>query len=227
MANTRTEQENMESLRSVSKYRWGFNAGINIHYKWSHLHMIREMLCQVNELENFKRTCFGHVMDVKADKSLFCFSFMHYLMLRRINKPDATEVELWFAIGKTKARFSKREFCLVTGLKFGPLSTFIVNPFEALPRGIRLRYWGLRKEVKIQQVLDTFKEGQFQQEGDGSKMALILIATNSLVENMDEWYAFPWGTYVWSLTVDYLPRGFEPPTAGEADKKHYHFYGFI
>ncbi|EOX99492.1 Uncharacterized protein TCM_008174 [Theobroma cacao] len=105
------------------------------------------MLCQVNELENFKRTCFGHMMDVEADKSLFCASLVHNLMLRRINEPDATEAELWFAIGKMKACFSKREFCLVTGLKFGPLLAFIVNPYEALPRGIHLRYWGLEKET--------------------------------------------------------------------------------
>ncbi|EOY09701.1 Uncharacterized protein TCM_025091 [Theobroma cacao] len=108
IASTRTEQENVESLLYVSRHRWGFNAGINIYCKWSHLHVIREMLCQVNELENFKRTCFGHIMDVEAENSLFCTSFVHNLMLRRINKPDA-------------------------------------------------------KEVKIQQVFDTFKGGQFQQ----------------------------------------------------------------
>ncbi|EOY03719.1 Uncharacterized protein TCM_018838 [Theobroma cacao] len=130
MASIGTEQENMESLFCVPRHWWGFNAGINIHCKWSHLHVICEMLCQVNEIESFKRTCFGHMMDVEADKSLFYASLMHNLMLHRINEPDATEVELWFAIGKTKARISKREFYLVTGLKFVPYRLSLSIPMR-------------------------------------------------------------------------------------------------
>ncbi|EOY16789.1 Uncharacterized protein TCM_035669 [Theobroma cacao] len=154
MANTGIEQENVESLLCVPRHRWGFNTGINIHCKRSHLHVIREMLCQVNELESFKRTCFGHMMDVEAYKSLFCASLVHNLMLHRINELNATEVELWLAIRKTKARFSNREFYLVTGLKFGPLLAHIVNPYEAFPGGIHLRYWGLGKELWAVRMLE-------------------------------------------------------------------------
>ncbi|EOY09215.1 Uncharacterized protein TCM_024624 [Theobroma cacao] len=57
-------------------------------------------------------------------------------------------------------------------------------------------------------------------------MALILIANNillgqdyrrrvmpwllSLVENIDAWNVFPWGHYVWKLTLDYLLKGNKP-----------------
>ncbi|EOY32168.1 Uncharacterized protein TCM_039749 [Theobroma cacao] len=40
----------------------------------------------------------------------------------------------------TKARFSKCEFCLVIGLKFGPMSTIISGPYEVILRGIHERY---------------------------------------------------------------------------------------
>ncbi|EOY01177.1 Uncharacterized protein TCM_011112 [Theobroma cacao] len=50
--------------------------------------------------------------------------------------------ELWFAIGNRKARFSKREFCLVTRLKFGTLLVVIVNPYKVIPGGIHKQYWG-------------------------------------------------------------------------------------
>ncbi|EOX94141.1 Uncharacterized protein TCM_003399 [Theobroma cacao] len=119
-------------------------------------------------------------MDLESEKSLFCASLVHNLMLRRINEPNAIEDELWFAIRRTKARFLKREFYLVTRLKFGALSTLIVNPYEALPGGIHLQYWGPGNEVKIQHILEMFKGGQFQQEGDTTKMALVLMATNVL-----------------------------------------------
>ncbi|EOY26141.1 Uncharacterized protein TCM_027554 [Theobroma cacao] len=43
------------------------------------------------------------------------------IIVHQINEPESQKHELWFAIRKTKAWFSKQEFYLVTGLKFDPL----------------------------------------------------------------------------------------------------------
>ncbi|KAK1591340.1 hypothetical protein Q3G72_006097 [Acer saccharum] len=53
--------------------------------------------------------------------------------------PRGSEDELWFALGKTKVRFGKREFCLCTGLKFGCLSDIPSREYEVVPDGIHAR----------------------------------------------------------------------------------------
>ncbi|EOX96527.1 Uncharacterized protein TCM_005763 [Theobroma cacao] len=98
--------------------------------------------------------------------------------------------------------------------------------------------------VKLQALLDTFREGNFQRPGDATKMALILIANNilfgqdycrwvtpwllSLVEDIDAWNVFLWGHYVWKLTLDYLLKGFEVPDLSviKETRLHYNIYGF-
>ncbi|EOY08408.1 Uncharacterized protein TCM_022821 [Theobroma cacao] len=67
VARTGTEQENVEALLCEPRDQWGFNAGINIHYKWTRLYVIREVLWKENELDMMKRTCFGNLMDVKLE----------------------------------------------------------------------------------------------------------------------------------------------------------------
>ncbi|EOY03131.1 Uncharacterized protein TCM_017658 [Theobroma cacao] len=91
MARTGKEQEDVEALFYVLSDWWDFNIGVNIHCKQTQLHVIREVLQKVNELEAMKKTCFGHLMDVKSDKSLFCANLVHNLMLSRINQPNAIE----------------------------------------------------------------------------------------------------------------------------------------
>ncbi|EOY19247.1 Uncharacterized protein TCM_044253 [Theobroma cacao] len=152
--------------------------------------------------------------------------------------------ELWFAIGKSKARLSKQEFCLITGLKFGPMLDVFKRPYEVAVDGIHARYWNGEDSVKLQALLDTFREGNFQRPGDATKMALILIANNilfgqdyrrrvtpwllSLVEDIDAWNVFPWGHYIWKLTLDYLLKGFEVPdlSVTKETRLRYNIYGF-
>ncbi|EOY31989.1 Uncharacterized protein TCM_039370 [Theobroma cacao] len=80
--------------------------------------------------------------------------------------------------------------------------------------------------------------------GDATKMALVLITNNilfgqdyrrrvtpwllSLVEDIDAWNVFPWGYYVWKLTLDYLLKGFEVPdlSVTKETRLRYNIYGF-
>ncbi|EOY18324.1 Uncharacterized protein TCM_042921 [Theobroma cacao] len=152
--------------------------------------------------------------------------------------------ELWFAIGKSKARLSKQEFCLITGLKFGPMLDVFRRPYEVAADGIHARYWNGQDSVKLQALLDTFRRSNFKRPRDATKMAFVLIANNilfgqyyrirvtpwllSLVEDIDAWNVFPWGHYVWKLTLDYLLKGFKVPdlSVTKETRLHYNIYGF-
>ena len=52
------------------------------------------------------------------------------------------QYEMWFGIGKCKTKFSKQEFCLVIGLKFGTLSSIATNKYVPVNGGIHERYFG-------------------------------------------------------------------------------------
>ncbi|EOY00023.1 Uncharacterized protein TCM_009379 [Theobroma cacao] len=74
MASTGTKQDNVEYLLYVPRHSGGSMRALTS-----------------------TGTCFGHMMDVELDKSLFYASLVHNLMLRRINEPDAIEAKLWIA----------------------------------------------------------------------------------------------------------------------------------
>ncbi|XP_017979673.1 PREDICTED: uncharacterized protein LOC18593570 [Theobroma cacao] len=237
------EYENLEASLVVTRDKWAFKVGITTHCKWSHLQYIKKTLLAVGEYNAVKATCFGMLLDVYP-QGFFCAGLLQNIMQRRITEPDAMEHEFWFAIGKIKARFSKREFCLVTGLKFGPMTDVFSRLYKLVPGGIHSRYWK-GKNVKLLTVLKRFQKGKFEQSGDATKIALVLLANNilfgqdyrrcvtlwllMLVEDIEAWNAFPWDHYVWRLTADYLLRGFEvPPVTSEKPKLfRYNLYGFV
>ncbi|EOY09843.1 Uncharacterized protein TCM_025216 [Theobroma cacao] len=118
------------------------------------------------------------------------------------------------------------------------------RPYEVAADGIHARYWNGQDNVKLQALLDTFRGGNFQLPGDATKMVLVLIANNilfgqdyrrwvtpwllSLVEDIVAWNVFPWGHYVWKLTLDYLLKGFEVPdlSVTKETRLRYNIYGF-
>ena len=65
----------------------------------------------------------------------------------------AGEYELWFGIRRSKIRFSKREFCLVTGLKFGYLSNIINEEYESVDGGIHERCFNNNPELLVKALL--------------------------------------------------------------------------
>ncbi|EOX93417.1 Uncharacterized protein TCM_002293 [Theobroma cacao] len=239
----RRQYEDLESLLIVLREKWAFNVAINTHCKWSQLHYITKTLQQKGEYDLVKHTYFGMLLDVYP-QGYFCVGLLHSIMIHRITERQSMDHELWFTIGKSKARLSKQEFCLITGLKFGSMPDVFRRLYEVAADGIHARYWNGEDSVKLQALLDTFRGGNFQRLGDESKMALVLIANNilfgqdyrrrmtpwllSLVEDIDAWNVFPWGHYVWKLTLDYLLKGFEvlDLSVTKETRLRYNIYGF-
>ncbi|EOY22973.1 Uncharacterized protein TCM_014994 [Theobroma cacao] len=237
------QYEDLDSLLIVPREKWTFNVTINTHCKWSQLHYITKTLQQKGEYDPVKRTCFGMLLDVYP-QGYFCVGLLHSIMICRITERQSMDHELWFAIGKSKARLSKQEFCLITELKFGPMLDVFRQPYEVAADGIHSRYWNGQDSVKLQALLDPFLGSNFQRPGDATKMALVLIANNvlfgqdyrrwvtpwllSLVEDIDAWNVFPLGHYIWKLTLDYLLKRFEVPdlSVTKETRLRYNIYRF-
>ena len=102
---------------------------------------------------------------------VFNTSLFHAIMAREIKVEGAGEYELWFGIGRNKIRFSKREFCLVTWLKFGYLSNVINEEYESVDGGIHKRYFNNNPELLVKALHETFMKVEFKNKKDALKMA--------------------------------------------------------
>ncbi|KAK2633772.1 hypothetical protein Ddye_028564 [Dipteronia dyeriana] len=180
-----------------------------------------EDLDYCGELEEFKKSCFGHYLDMPHYmRGLFQAQYNYNLLLRQIRFSGARDVEMWFALGKTKVRLGKTEFCLCTGLKFDELPDIFFKDYVPVKDVIRMRYFGGDGYLLLDQLLNRFLKGSFAHKGDGLKMALVLFANNilfgqdyrrqvtyllmSLVEDIRAFNSFPWGHYVFKMILHYL-----------------------
>ncbi|EOY16519.1 Uncharacterized protein TCM_035321 [Theobroma cacao] len=91
-------------------------------------------------------------------QGFFYIDLLHNIMVHRITKNGIMEHELWFFIGKSKARFSKREFCLVTRLKFGLMTDVFSRPYEVIPKGIHDKDRKGEDNLNLQQMLNRFRD---------------------------------------------------------------------
>ncbi|KAK1548823.1 hypothetical protein Q3G72_026138 [Acer saccharum] len=218
------EEENLDHLLVHLKATWNYNITINTHCFHKLISNIDKILDRVGERAEFESGCFGHYLDFPKG-GYFQAQFIHSLMLRQIFIPGGSEDELWFALGKTKARFGKREFCLCTGLKFGRLSDIPSREYEVVPGGIYARYFQGRKKVVIADLKAPFMAEDFDRPHDALKLALLLFANRvlfgqddrnqvaywmfSLVEDVQAFNNFAWGHYVFKMTLHYIRQGFK------------------
>ncbi|KAK2648275.1 hypothetical protein Ddye_015764 [Dipteronia dyeriana] len=86
--------------------------------------------------------------------------------------------------------------------------------------GIHMRYFGRDGYLLLDKLLNRFLRGGFEKKGAGLKMTLILFANNILfdhdyrrqvmywlmllVEDIKAFNSFPWGHYVFKMTLHYI-----------------------
>ena len=127
-----------------------------------------------------------------------------------------------FLLGKHTVRFSKVEFCVITGLKFG----IIPDPasYEMVQNGIHDRYFQGRV-VENEDLKAVLRSGVFEQQCDAVKLSLLFLLNwilmgvderhkiplwqFQLVEDLDAFDAFPWGAYVYRRTISGLKHALD------------------
>ncbi|TXG60736.1 hypothetical protein EZV62_012099 [Acer yangbiense] len=133
-------------------------------------------------------SCFKHFSNVLTNW-LFSAQIVHNLLLREITVDGAGENELFVSLGGKNARFGQREFCMVTGLRFGELSDIINTPYVGNANGIQERYW----------------PGE-----EGHELKLSTVNTKKRSASIRyRLYGFPWAIEVWAMeAVQTLIDGF-------------------
>ena len=93
------------------------SASINQYEKFKILHEITLALERHRVLQDFVATYFGHFFNFDAN-TLFSSKLVHNLLAKEIVVNGVGDFELYFGISGRWLRFSKYEFCLLSGLKF-------------------------------------------------------------------------------------------------------------
>ena len=162
-------------------------------------------------------------------------------MAREIRAKGVGEYRLWFGIEKSKIRFSKRVFCLVTGLKFDCLSNVINKKYEAVDGGIHNIYFNKNSDLFMSSIHDAFKIVKFNDKKDALKMAFVLFVEQilmdqdyrhkvsiwllRLVEDTKEFNQFAWGEYFSRMSIHYISQGFHDASEGKIIAR-YNIYDF-
>ncbi|PWA69048.1 phospholipase-like protein [Artemisia annua] len=138
---------------------------------------------------------------------------LNFLLWHQRNVIDSTyDTPFIFDVGQHTIQMGRKEFCLKTGFRFGDISlahlknvksTFMKRVFPGLP------------SLKGENLLSFLEDKKFKQlaEPDAVRVCLLLAADFcfmgqeirhvmvkeivALVDDLDEWKAFPWGEHIW------------------------------
>ncbi|KAJ9548396.1 hypothetical protein OSB04_020939 [Centaurea solstitialis] len=197
-----------------------YEACLSIRAKIS---IAKDILAKLSESDRrlalFKGTCFGPWLDIQ---SKYGDPLLIHLMLQTQFFPEgALADEMWFRIGGHELRFGREEFCLITGFRFGPTNSLPEmrgNPF----RERVFPHLPAHKPVKGSDLLSVFDSRAFAQisDLDAVRICLLLLLEVGfignqpssvvsdfrlcLVEDLDSWDRYPWGSYLWALTYKQL-----------------------
>ncbi|KAI5341889.1 hypothetical protein L3X38_009764 [Prunus dulcis] len=171
------------------------------------------------QLEQFKTSCFGHLLNI--DKIQFSGQIVHGAVLRRVAGQGVKDLDgLSFLLGCDVAQFTRQDFCLITGLRFGEVPE--LSSGESNEIRLQQRYF-IDEGITCNALEEAFL--RCTEEDDIYKLALVYFAELvvlgrdkhlninlnylTLVEDLDAFNRYPWGSVSFDKTQDSL---FSAPT---------------
>ncbi|KAK2658573.1 hypothetical protein Ddye_005106 [Dipteronia dyeriana] len=158
-------------------------------------------------------SCFGHFLTMYREMK-FSGGFIHQLLLRKLHHNGPTD-EMQFMLRNQSVRFSKVEFCLITGLPFGVVPD--TTKYAAVENGIHQRYFPRADEVSLEEIRGVVTVAEFGKTYDAVKLCLIYMLNwilmrvderfkipvwqFRLVEDLDAFDKFPWGAHVYRHSI--------------------------
>ncbi|KAI5313107.1 hypothetical protein L3X38_042281 [Prunus dulcis] len=190
----------------------------NCSHANSSLAAIRVKL-SAEQLEQFKTSCFGHLLNI--DKIQISGQIVHGVVLRRVAGQGVKDLDaLSFLIGCDVAQFTRQDFCLITWLRFGEVPE--VSSGESDEIRLQKRYF-IYEGITCNALKEAFL--RCTEEDDIYKLALVYFAELvflgrdkhlninlnylTLVEDLDAFNRYPWGSVFFDKTQDSL---FSAPT---------------
>lgn len=175
--------------------------------------LIREIPEYLNErrMALLRSTCFGPWLELEDDSPdpLLVLMFLQC----QVQPDNVGEDEMYFDVCGHIHRFSREDFCLITGFRFGPIPTVNTRRHGLLStlRGNNkitsreLLHWfytigdddRYSDEEAVRITLLTMASTFFLGQQGTVKVPDILL---TLIDDLPAWNNFPWGSYFWTPT---------------------------
>lgn len=192
----------------------------------------------------FRGTCFGPWLDVRNTSN--DPSLVHLILQTQMYCPSARHDVLIFHVGGQTLRFGPREFCLITGLRFG--SHHWTQGRADMT--FRERVFGhVQGRVKVSDLQNVFNRSLDQlSDLDAVRLCLLLLVEVGfmghdstsmvdlsyllLVEDLNSWNSYPWGSHLWKVVYEQLHNAL-PKTSAQRTfipnitQLNYSLHGFI
>ncbi|KAK2651702.1 hypothetical protein Ddye_011558 [Dipteronia dyeriana] len=120
----------------------------------------------VEDRRRFMTSCFGHFMSMHRELK-FLGGVIHQLLLRELDHDGPTD-EMRFLLGNHVVRFSKVEFSLITGLRFGVVPD--TSMYVAVENDIHQQYFPAHYEVSLDDLRVVLTRREFEQAYDAVKL---------------------------------------------------------
>ncbi|KAJ0794719.1 putative phospholipase [Helianthus annuus] len=165
--------------------------------------------------ELFRGTCFGPWLDVRSTSNE---SNLVHLILQTQYIPAGLHNALFFRVGGRELRFGPEEFCLITGLRFMPHRWRQKRP----DINFRGRVFGhVQASIKVSDLKNVFDNSLDRLlDADAVRLCLLMLlelgfmgresksvvdpALLDLVDDLESWNSYPWGSYVWKVVYGQL-----------------------
>lgn len=196
-----------------------YKCKIVVRSKVKHLQDIKRTLSQNEQrLTLFRNTVFGpwlDIPDIENDSQLMHFVLQHQV---KVPKISSASPPLKFQIGEHSLEFGRKEFCLITGLRLGKVST---RCDAECTNAFRDRVFPEKKKKSIDSVyaidclefVNNEHKMSSVSDDDAVRLCLLVVAMLvfmgiedrncipkhilDLVEDYDSWNLFPWGEFMW------------------------------
>lgn len=223
----------------------GFPARLNLYTRDIVIRQIPIVLERIGGnplVREFRDGPFGYLLNIQRQGTANIA--LHELLARELTDPSFSEFERWFHVGGRDIRFGAQEYCIVTGLVFGPFHHDF-NPNKGpytIPQSSLFHTWYHGAKVKDRQLLDDFmsesiRMGSPQQYLSAANLLMyyyVLLCrdkqtiedwTWALVEDRAGWYKFPWGSWSFQVLCHQLGVMKKDPCELGGQTAGYHLYG--
>ena len=151
-----------------------FYGRININYRIQYVRDIYNRLPR-SDWESIMKSPFGKIMKMFLQVA-FSSQIMHAVLFKQLDCKK--EWETWYEIAGKEARFSMCEFCLISGLKCGPLPEVDIISEKMILKTFFGRSTGAK--VTVQTLYETFREYK-RMDNYKYRLALLLIVEGVLL----------------------------------------------
>ncbi|KAF8097014.1 hypothetical protein N665_0297s0023 [Sinapis alba] len=205
---------------------------VNIYSTVDYLLRVKEALKGTPEMEVLAGSSFGGLFKMPA-RRLLAGKVIHSLLTRQV--VTKKKFEMWPVFGGKPLRFSLAEFGEVTGLPCGEFEEGYTIDYQLAPKEENYRYWGEligeKRDVTIEELMRRVETDAEMPGWMKLRLCLLVIVEGVLVaavqkpkpalkhvervENLDVFFAFPWGRESFAWTISTMKPG--PKVMGKCE----------